>query len=47
MEKRDLFSREYDEIDNCKKNQNEKAKFCALLNQLQVQRLVCITVAPR
>jgi len=27
-----------------KKNQNEKVKFHGLFNQLQVQRLVCITV---
>ena len=29
-----------------KKNQNEKAKFHALLNELRVQHLVCIIVAP-
>jgi len=30
-----------------KKNKNEKENFHLLFNQLQVQRLVSITVAPR
>ena len=42
-----IFSREHDVIDKWqKKIQNEEAKFHVLLNQLQVQCLVCITVVP-
>ena len=42
-----LFSREHDVIDKWPKKKDEKVKFHVLsLNQLRVQRLVCITVAP-
>ena len=44
MEKRG--EHEDDVIDKWQKIQNDKAKFHILFNKLQVQRSLCITVAP-